>query len=66
MSVKRTVCDECGSKLADRRNVFKAHQWVGSLVKVSIQFIVSFNTYENLDICEACAKKAIKLAAKKL
>ena len=66
MSVKRIVCDECGTKLIDHFREHKDYAFVGKDNQVRVQFVVDFNQYWNLDICPACAVKRIKEAAKKL
>jgi len=67
MSVKKIVCDECGVKLSQRQPHFEDHGWAGnSPAQVLVKFHVDHNTRDNLDICDDCAKKAIKKAAREL
>ncbi|HEB29013.1 hypothetical protein LCGC14_1777860 [marine sediment metagenome] len=67
MSVKKIVCDECKEKMTHRQPQFKDHGWAGiSPCEVLVKFTVNHNTRNELDICDACAIKAIKKTAKEL
>ena len=58
-------CDVCGKLLDEifHYNSFETSEFVG---KILVRFIVSFNQWKSMGICEECARKKIKEAAREL